>query len=1110
MNVKAWVEEIVIPTYKTGEPDKNPMFLEKRVYQGSSGVVYPHAVIDKVYDEKENKTYKAVFLENQYLKIMILPELGGRIQMALDKTNEYHFVYYNQVIKPALVGLAGPWISGGIEFNWPQHHRPSTFDPVDFGIEENEDGSKTVWVNEIEQMFHTKGMAGFTLYADKAYLEIKGQLFNRTLLPQSFLWWANPAVSVDETYQSVFPPDVQAVYDHGRRAVSSFPIATGTYYKVDYSPGTDISWYSNIPVPTSYMAVRSSFDFVGGYNHGRHAGMLHVANHHISPGKKQWTWGSGEFGKAWDRQLTDNDGPYCELMTGVFTDNQPDFGWIMPGEERTFRQYFMPYKNIGVVKNATIDALVNLELTGVQAKVKVYVTAVQNNLSIRLLYANELILEERADLSPVHTFDKLVSLPDEHEPGLLQVTVHDEKGKLLVSYIPVAPQAEDSPQPVQPIASPPEIVTTEGLYFAGLHLEQYRHATYSPVDYYAEALKRDPSDVRNNTALGRWYLRHGQFSLAESCFRKAVKAQQQYNSNPYDGEPLFNLGLSLFYQQKSAAAYELFFKATWNAAWQHQSFLQLARIDCMNRNYQLALEHITLAVQKNSHGMQSRHLKAALLRKTGSLQEAELLVRETLLIDPFDFGSGNELYLLLKERGEFEAAGGWLEQLTERMRDAAHNYIEVALDYSHAGLYEEAIALLARIAIRSGADFLYYYIAYFHLLKGENEIAELFTRKGFAAPCNGFTNRLEDICMLQGVSGLDASDHKVLYYLGNIWYDKRQYDEAISAWERSVKLFDGFPTVHRNLGIAYFNKQNNHEKALTAFEKAFQLDPGDSRILYEFDQLKKRLNVLPAERLAFLLNYSELVNDRDDLYSEFVALNALTGKYAYATQLLAKRNFHPWEGGEGKLSSLHVLLQTELAKIAIREKRYTDAIQLLHAASRFPENLGEGKLYGTPENDVHYWMGCALESIHHIDEAKKYFELASQGSHVPQPAIYYNDPSPDKIYYQGLALMKLQRFEEAQLRFHALIEYGNTYMEVPQSVDYFAVSFPDLLIFDENANTRNLINCHYLTGLGKLGIDRLEEACDHLHKVLELDVSHQGAIRHGRSIVDSRIPRFQE
>ena len=184
--VKIWEENVVIPTYGIGAADKNPMFLESRVYQGSSGRIYPYPTIEKIYDEKEDKTYHAVWLENEYLKVMILPELGGRIQRAYDKTNHYDFVYYNHVIKPALVGLCGPWISGGIEFNWPQHHRPTTFSPVDYLLIENPDGSKTCRVSDVDQMYGTKGEASFTLYPGKAYIEIKGQLYNRTSTPQTF------------------------------------------------------------------------------------------------------------------------------------------------------------------------------------------------------------------------------------------------------------------------------------------------------------------------------------------------------------------------------------------------------------------------------------------------------------------------------------------------------------------------------------------------------------------------------------------------------------------------------------------------------------------------------------------------------------------------------------------------------------------------------------------------------------------------------------------------------------------------------------------------------------------------------------------------------------
>ena len=189
-NVKVWEEDILLPTYGIGKPEKNPMFLEKRVYQGSSGVVYPYPVIEKIEDTCEDKSYHAVYLENEYIKVMILPELGGRVQMAYDKIKQRHFIYYNHVIKPALVGLTGPWISGGIEFNWPQHHRPSTYAPVDYLLKENPDGSCTVHLSEIDKMYGTKGMASITLYPGKAYIEIKGRLYNNTDLPQTFLWWA--------------------------------------------------------------------------------------------------------------------------------------------------------------------------------------------------------------------------------------------------------------------------------------------------------------------------------------------------------------------------------------------------------------------------------------------------------------------------------------------------------------------------------------------------------------------------------------------------------------------------------------------------------------------------------------------------------------------------------------------------------------------------------------------------------------------------------------------------------------------------------------------------------------------------------------------------------
>jgi len=440
-----WAETIMLPTYGIGKADKNPMFLEKRVYQGSSGKVYPLPVVDKILDEKTDQPYTAVYLENDYLRVMVLPELGGRIQRAMDKTNGYDFVYYNEVIKPALVGLTGPWISGGIEFNWPQHHRPTTYGPTDYRLIEHEDGSCAVELSEVDQMYGTKGKMTFTLYPDRAYIEIKGQLYNRTNLPQTFLWWANPAVAVNDNTQSVFPPDVTAVFDHGKRDVSTFPIATGVYYKHDYGAGVDISRYKNIPVPTSYMCAHSDYNFVGGYDYGVGAGILHIADHHISPGKKQWTWGNGDFGRAWDRNLTDENGPYIELMTGMFCDNQPDFTWLKPYEEKTFTQYFMPYKAAGYVKNASTEAVLNLEKKENAAEFTVYATGVYKDARVVLTENGRVVYDRTLTLSPVDVLkDSVISDADE---TALCLAVYDCRGRKLLDYAPQEKKIEKIPDP---------------------------------------------------------------------------------------------------------------------------------------------------------------------------------------------------------------------------------------------------------------------------------------------------------------------------------------------------------------------------------------------------------------------------------------------------------------------------------------------------------------------------------------------------------------------------------------------------------------------------------------------------------------------------------------
>lgn len=1059
--VRVWEEEITLPTYGIGKPNRNPMFLEKRVYQGSSGKVYPHPVIDEIFDEKEDKTYKAVYLENEFIKVMILPEIGGRIQRATDKTNGYDFIYYNHVIKPALVGLAGPWISGGIEFNWPQHHRPSTFDPVDYKYFENADGSATVVVGEIENMFRTKGMARFTLYPDSMYIEIKAQLFNRTDTPQTFLWWANPAVAVNDNTRSIFPPDVTAVMDHGKRAVSTFPIATGTYYKVDYSAGVDISRYKNLPVPTSYMAAKSDYDFVGGYDDGVQAGILHVADHHIAPGKKQWTWGCGDFGKAWDRNLTDEDGPYVELMTGCFTDNQPDFTWIAPMEEKRFTQYFMPYRQIGTVHNATKDLVMNFE----DGKINLYATGNVGEITVKAVCGDTAMLEKTVEMK----VSDCLNIAVENAEKVTDIIIEKNSRKYL-SFC-VNGKKQEIPDAAVAAPEPCGCETTEDCYLYGLHLEQYRHATRSPEDYYTEGLRRDPTDVRLNNVYGRLLLRRGLFEESEKYFRASVRKITRSNPNPYDSEPYYNLGLSLLYQNKLDESYDAFYKSAWSNSCQEAAFYHMACICTRNGDYDLALDHLQNALIKNGRNYRAMNLTALILNALGKTEDALAVARATNLLDPLDVISAR----ILGEK-------------TPLQTNAA---IEIAIEYAYSGFYDEALKILNED--ESGYPLVSYHKA--HILGIIGKTAEQKAELKKAREANSylcFPHRLEDMIALNEAAESEPSDGMAPYYLGCLYYDKKRYDDAVKCWERSAELLPQFPTSHRNLALAYLNKQNDIEKAQKALETAFELDKTDSRVLMELDQLYKKAGKTPAERLKFLYGYPNQVASRDDLYTEYITLLNVNGHHEEALRCLNSHSFHPWEGGEGKAPAQYVGALCALAEKDIENEKYEEAIEKINKTFTYPLNLGEGKLYGAQENLQYYLLGCAYEKTGEIDKAKNVFLKASSGISEPQSAMYYNDQPPETIFCQGLALLKLGNVDEANARFNRLIDYANNHENDEVKIDYFAVSLPDFLVFDEDLNRKNKVHCLFMKALGFLGLGEKEKAESCFKNAFALEKNHFG------------------
>ena len=1095
--VRIWEEDIIIPTYEAGKADKNPMFLEKRVYQGSSGKLYPYPTTEDISFTRTDKTWHAVWLENDYLKVMILPELGGRIQRALDKTNNYDFVYYNRVIKPALVGLAGPWISGGIEFNWPQHHRPTTYMPVDHVICEHEDGSRTLLCNDIDQMYGTKGITSFTLYPDKAYIEIRGQLYNRTNLPQTFLWWANPAVPVNDNTQSIFPTDVHFVMDHGKRDVSRFPIARGVYYKHDYSEGVDISRYKNIPVPTSYMAEKSSYDFVGGYDYGVEAGLLHVADHHVSPGKKQWTWGCGDFGKAWDRNLTDEDGPYIELMCGVFTDNQPDFSWLKPFEEKTFTQYFMPYKKVGRVKNATIDAAVNLELDeDGTAHVIAYATAPHAAASVDLYVDGKPAFSQETELSPVKIFEGTFDT-GVHDETALRVVVRDAEN-ILVEYQPVREGIPEMAQPAAKAKKPEEILTNEELLLTAEHIEQYRHATFLPDPYYLEALKRDPGDMRVNNAYGLLLMRRGSFEAAVPYFEASIKRATMMTPNPYNSEAMYNLGLCLLYLGREDEAYDRFYKACWSNEMQEMGFYYLAAIAMRRGKYAQALDFADKSLVKNAHNVKARGLKASALRKLGRQDEALSYIESNLEVDPFDYVSHYVRYEITQDPED-------LERMQNLMRGFSGNYLAAARDFLEAGLSEEAAGILGLFeGVHPLAD---YYRGY--ALRGTDEALAAYRKAESDDPLYCFPNKLEDILVLEdAVCSLKEHGDKAAkasYYLGCLLYDKLQYERAMKLWEDSAAADGSFPTVHRNLALVYFNKMNRAQDAVREMETAFALDESDARVFLELDQLYKKMDVPVEKRLEGFKEHEELPLKRDDLLVEELTLKNTAGQYSEVYDTIMSHSFRPWEGGEGKVPAQY---KTSLIQMAVRDLKTGDAgaaKEKLEKALLYPENLGEGRLEGTKDNHIWYWLGRALETLGQEEEAKDAYTHAELGEDEPAGVLYYYDQPADMILFKGLAKQKLGKTREACACFNKLMDYGERHVNDVVEHDYFAVSMPDFLIFETDLTRKNTAHCWYLMGLSHLGSGEKKKAQECFEKALEYEYDHQNAVLYGRMIEEGLI-----
>jgi tetratricopeptide (TPR) repeat protein len=962
---------VTLPTYPPGPCDKNPIFYTGRVYQGAQGRVYPYPLQDVLHDDKVDRKYTALLLENEYLKMSVLPEIGGRLFSFTDKHSGFEIFYRQSVVKPALIGMLGAWTSGGVEWNFPHHHRATTFMPVDYTLAENPDGSKTVWIGETELRHRMKWSIGLTMRPGRAYLEADCRFMNRQPYIESMLYWANVSVHCGPNYQVLFPPSCRMGMDHHKNYFTPFPMGRPD---VAIDAIADLSWWKSFTTDhRSIFAVDPDNDFLAGYDHGLQMGTAHVANHQIVCGKKFFLWGNNPGGFVWDKVLTDHDGPYLELMVGAYSDNQPDYSWISPYETRSCKQYWYPIKKIGGVKCANLDAAVNLERRAPDKVLLGFNTTARVQRAKVLLNFGQKTFSEIIDIDPNTPYVKEISV----DSG-----VRDQE----ITGILLAVREQPLPEPVENPRPPAEYKSVEELYLVGLRLEQFHNGIVDPMPYYEEALRRDPSDLRVNTVVGIRLARQAKFAEAEQHLRRAVERTTRNYTRAKDAEPHYYLGVVLEELGRLKEAEEELWKAVWRDSFQRAAYIELAKIACLKRDYPRALEMAGNAVDVAARSSKAQTLKAYALRKLGQRKDAEAALDKAIELDPLDVWA-------VAERCFLTGQGPSALQAVQRNRgDRLQQLLETVTDYGNIGAVDEALALLSQadVASESQPPLVKYYAGFHNLQIGKTEQARALFGQAAAMPSDYcFPFRHEELRMLSAAAELCPSAANTWYYLGNVCYYLEQRERGVAAWEKATALDPSHALALRNLGFAYGRIPDKRELAVRRYEAAIRADPQNVAAVLELDKLFEKMGRDAAARLALLERHMATVQKSDPMMLRLAYLYNETGQYDKALAILTTRRFHVWEGA----AALHqpfvdACLLRGLAKLAAGQG--AEALRDFQAANTYPENLQAGRPGNAGQAPkIHYYTAQACRALGDGGRAQAELRQALEGRVANGEMDYY-------------------------------------------------------------------------------------------------------------------------
>ncbi len=974
---------IVIPTYPEGKTEELPMFAENRVHQRTSGRPYPNKVVMSVdRSHKINKEYKLVTIENEYLKIEILPEIGGRIYSALDKTTGYDFFYKQHVIKPALIGVLGSWISGGVEFNWPFHHRASGFMPCDFVMENLPDGSAACHLSEHDPIDRMKGMVSIILRPGEKRFETRMSLYNRTPEQRSFLWWENAAVPVNKSYRIFFPKDVSYVNFHYLKSRASYPVAGNCVYNgIPMDSERDISWHKNTTPATSYFACASRYDFFGGYDYGKQCGVVHIGDHHISPGKKMFTWGYCQLAKSWENALTDTDGQYAELMAGSYSDNQPNFSWIAPYETKEFLQYWYPISEIGVPDFANLDCAFAVDKE--KHVFKLQTTKEYKGLIIKIYDVNRVYYEKKVDIIPGKMFDD--KLPDITD----NVTVCLSVGKKhIAQYTEKDNDKLNMPDVITDMPSAGRMNSADELYLAGVHVKQYRDPAVLPDSYWKAALKRNIDHIPSLVAMAKFEMEQYNISVAENYAKRAIAALSIYNERHESGEAYYTYGRILERQGDPDKAYDLYYKAYFCADCAARAMTRIAMIDIKRQEYEQAVIHAEKALDYGRKNNLAISCLAIAKKELG--EDVSELVSKQLRRDKLD----HMMRYIAGKKDLYEIMDS----------DPVETCLDIAFDLAAMGRYEDIVKLLSGLEKeRSECRIkpLYYTLGYYKMLCGANGVDE-YNKGDKALLGSRYPERFEEIAILDDVaSKSDSADAKML--LGCLLYNKRHYKEAAALWETC----DDNYIAKRNLAVAYFSHLGKHEAAMNIMNEVLMDRPSDEQILYEAIILMDKMNISPDKKIKLITSSGY---NRDDVITELAKAYNQAFEPDKALETLLSHDFVPCEGGEHAIADQYMFACLVKGNEELSAGKTAAAREWFRKGQILPQSLGAGIWNHCKLVPLKYYEALCMEDLGRKSEADEIFEYIS-GIEIE---YFSNMHLKELPYWQAKACLHLGKRVKAQ------------------------------------------------------------------------------------------------